>query len=355
MMRRWDLVPVAVACATVAILVGVFYFGVFQHSTYGAGPYLYDTGLFNYIVGPDSRNLEMPSAINMPSFYYVHISPILVPFSFISRLLGLKEFQPLEMVLILGFSGAAAAAFVAIQYYLRPLGRIVSIALAATFAIAFALSGIMRTTAAYPHIEILYVPLAVTALLLIFHRRMRWAWVAFVLCLLVREDAGLEMACILGAYLFLAAIAERGIPERMRDLLPFVGVALAYPALALLAQNALLPIESNFARIYSGAPAYAHLNATLLAHRWDVLTHEQPQALITLASCLACFALRPRWIALTGLLASLPWFLAGVTAYSETAGSFSLYYAFPFLVLPLVPFIVTAELPSAKVVYVDHL
>ena len=58
---------------------------------------------------------------------------------------------------------------------------------------------------------------------------------AFALCLLVREDAGLHLACILGAYLVLAAIKERGIPERARDLAPFLVAGLAYPVFALLA------------------------------------------------------------------------------------------------------------------------
>lgn len=337
----------------IAAFVGVYYHQVFLHSYYVAGPYLYDTELFNYIVGPHGAGLRMPPVISMPSFFYVHISPILLPFSAISSLLGLREIQPLEMVLILGFSGAAVAAFVVVQYYLRPLGAIVSMALAAVFAVAFALCGTMQSTASYPHIEILYVAPAAISLLLIFHRHLRWAWVAFMATLFVREDAGLHMACILGAYLVLAAIAERGVPERTKDIAPFLIVALAYPAFVLLAQNAFLPIESNFARIYSGKPAYAHLTADFLAHRFDVMLSRQSHALLLLGASLVPFLLRPRWTALTGIVAAIPWFVASVTAVTEAAGSLSLYYAFPFLVLSLVPYVVTAKLPSAETVYVE--
>ena len=337
----------------IAAFVGIYYYQIFQHSYYVAGPYLYDTELFNYIVGPHGAGLRMPPVIGMPSFFYVHISPILLPFSAISSVLGLREMQPLQLVLILGFSAAAVAAFLVVQYYLRPLGAIISMALGAVFALAFALCGTMQSTASYPHIEILYVAPAAISLLLIFHRHLRWAWVAFVTTLFVREDAGLHMACILGAYLFLAAIAERGVPARTKDVMPFLLAALAYPVFVLVAQNAFLPIESNFARVYSGKPAYAHLTASFLAQRFDVLLTKQPHVLLILAASLIPFLLRPRWIALTGVVAAIPWFVVSVTAVADAAGTLSLYYAFPFLVLPLVPYVVTAKLPSPEDAYVE--
>ncbi len=143
------------------------------------------------------------------------------------------------------------------------------------------------------------------------------------------------------------------MPERTKDIAPFLIVALAYPAFVLLAQNAFLPIESNFARIYSGKPAYAHLTADFLAHRFDVMLSRQSHALLLLGASLVPFLLRPRWTALTGIVAAIPWFVASVTAVTEAAGSLSLYYAFPFLVLSLVPYVVTAKLPSAETVYVE--
>jgi hypothetical protein len=345
---------IAGACALVTIAVGVFYYRQFEATWYTAGPYLYDTGLFNFLVGPESMNLSLPSAINIPSFYYVHIAPLLVPFGSISEALGLKGPQPLEMVLIIGFAGAAAAAFIAVRHYLRDLGLALSILLAAAFALAYAVSGVMASTQSYPHTEILYVPLAILALMLIFHRHKRWAWAVFIMCLLEREDSGLHMACILGAYLFLSAIAERGVPERTRDLTPFIAAGLIYPAVVIFAQGALLPIHSNFARIYSGSPPYAHLSAELLSSRLHLLV-QHPQVLLTLAACLAVFVMRPRLTALTGILAAVPWFLVSVTAVADAPGTFTLYYAFPFLVLPVAPFIVMADLPSAKDDYVDHL
>jgi hypothetical protein len=172
--------------------------------------------------------------------------------------------------------------------------------------------------------------------------------------LFAREDAGLHMACVLGAYLVLAAIAERGVPARAADIAPFLAAAILYPAFVLLAQNALLPIGNNFGRIYSGVPPYAHLTAGLLTQRAHTLL-QQPAPLLLLVASAAPFLLRPRWTALTGLLAAIPWFAVSVTAVSDIAGSLSAYYAFPFLILPIVPFVITAELPKPETVYVDHL
>lgn len=355
MMRKWDIAIPAIVCALVAILVAFIYYRTLHYLYFVGGPYLYDMEMFNYIVGPDSKGLSMPSVIGLPSFFYIHMSPILLLFNFVSSLIGLKDNQPLELMLCVGFAGAAAAAFAVIAHYLKPLGQVAAIPLAAVFAVAFALSGIMRATADYPHFEVLYTPLAVIALLLIFQRHKGWGWVAFSLCLLVREDAGLHLACILGAYLVLAAIKERGIPERTRDLAPFLAAALVYPAFALLAQSMLFPTESTFSRIYSGAPAYAHLTHALLAQHWNILLHERRYVLLTLAAALAAFVFRPGWIALTGIVAAIPWLVLNVTAVSDAAGTLQLYYPFPFVALVLVPFVVTAGLPTPKDVYVDHL
>ena len=342
------LIPIVIVSVLIAAAVAIYYHLIFLHSWYVGGPYLYDTELFNYIVGPKGQGLRMPSVINMDSFFYVHISPILMPFSFISSALHLQEMAPLEMVLLLGFSGAAVAAFVAVQYFLRPLGAVLSFGLGAVFALAFAISGVMRQTADYPHIEVLYVGPAVIALLLIFHRKFLWAWLAFLLTLIAREDSGLHLACIFSAYLVLAAIAERKlIPARTWDIAPFLFFAIAYPIAVLMAQRHFLPIESNFARIYSGVPAYAHLNGELLAERFHTIVNQPAAPLLLLASLVPAL-IRPKLVALTGLLAAAPWFLVSVTALSDAPGTFALYYAFPFLVLAIVPFVVTAELPSTE-------
>jgi hypothetical protein len=349
------LIPIVVVAALIAAAVAVYYHLLFLRSWYVGGPYLYDTELFNYIVGPKGQGLRMPPVINMPTFFNVHVAPILLPFSFISSILNLKDMWPLEMVLLLGFSGAAVAAFVAVRHFLRPLGGFLSIVLAALFALAFALCGVMRQTADYPHIEVLYVAPAIVTLMLIFHRNFHWAWLSFFVTLFCREDSGLHLACILGAYLVLAAIGERKlIPSRTRDVAPFLVLAIVYPAVVLTAQKWLLPIDSNFARIYSGTPPYAHLNVDLLIERFQVLA-AHPAAPLLLVAALVPALIRPRWVALTGLLAAAPWFLVSVTAFSDSPGTFALYYAFPFLVLTIVPFVVAAELPSAEIVYVDHL
>ena len=81
----------------------------------------------------------------------------------------------------------------------------------------------------------------------------------------------------------------------------------------------LFPTESTFSRIYSGAPAYAHLAGPLLAQHWNALTHERGYVLLTLAAALVAFLFRPSWIALTGIVAAVPWFVLNVTAINMTA------------------------------------
>jgi hypothetical protein len=333
----------------------LYYVDIIHYIYYNGGPYLYDMGWLNYIVGGHHFALENPSAIGVPNFFYVHMSRLLILFSGASALLGLKSDQPLEFMLGVGFAGSAVAAMIVVHKFLLASGKTKALLLGLVFTLAYSLSGIMRSIASYPHFEILYVALAPIALYLMFQRNMRAAWVVFLLCLSVREDAGLHIACILTAYLVLAAIEERGAPERLRDLSPFLAAALVYPVVAIGCQRAFFPSQSTFSMIYSGVPAYAHLTGALVAQRFMDIVQHQTYVPLTLAAALSVALVQWRWVALAGIAACVPWFLLNITAVSSAAGSLGSYYPFPFLVLALVPFIVCAPLPDAKPDYVNYL
>ena len=344
--RPWPYHAWIVAGVALAVGAGAYayYANAMVHRWYSAA-FILDFGWFNDLVSGRTLALQNPRGINSLSFHSTHVSPILSIFAGLSRLLRLSGPQPIVMTLSVGFGGAAAMAFVVLERFLRPAGMIAALAGGALGAAVYAISGVMRATADYPHIEILYVPLALLTLHLLFQRKFRWAWAAFVFCLLEREDAGLHLGCILGAYLVLAAIDERGVPTRLRELAPFVAVCLIYPMLAVAWQQTLSESTSTFQAIYAGSPPYRHVTGALMAERFGVLAGAGSWVSLTIVAALCVAPFQRRWTALTGLAAAMPWFLLNLSAHSSAAGQFRLYYAFPFLVTALAPFVVMAAAP----------
>jgi hypothetical protein len=344
-LHRWAAAAAAVA---VGVALYAYYWRVFAHSWY-AGPVLYDYGWFNDLVSGRTLNLASPTVIGDFPFYAVHVSPLLSVFAWVSRTFGLHGPQPLALPLSLAFAGAGAMTTLIVARFLRPLGWWAAAGLGLAAGLAYGLSGIMRGIADYPHIEILFVPLALLTLQLIFQRRRLAAWAALAVCLLTREDAGLHLATVLGAYLVLATLDERGLPQRLRQIAPYLGVALLYPALAILWQRTSWPDMSTFSAIYAGPQPFKHITPDLYAHRIGFLFGEAQWLPLTLAAMLCTLALHRRWTALTGLVACAPWVLLNLSAFSDAAGALRLYYGFPLLVAALAPLIVAdAAQPPAQ-------
>ncbi len=331
--------------AAVALAIGalpfVYYWGAVIHRWYTSA-FLMDFGWFNYLVSGQPGSLQDPSAMDTLPYFATHVALLLPVFGAMSKLLGLTGAQPMALMLGVGFGGAAVMAFVVMEWFLRPAGAILAIAAAAVAATVYAFSAVPRAIVDYPHMEILYVPLALLTLHLLFKRRFRWAWAALAVCLVEREDSGLHLACILGAYLVLATFEERTPPNRLRELAPYLGVCLAYPFLVILWQRTHWPDHSTFAAIYTGSPPYQHLTRALVAEHLEGLAGTRIWVTLTLATTLVLVPIYFRWTVLVGLVASLPWLALNLTAHSPNAGGLFAYYGFPFLVTALAPFIVSA-------------
>lgn len=330
-----------VACVAIGLGAAsfVYYAQILEHRWY-VGAFLMDFGWFNYLASGQSATLQDPSGMDAWSYFSVHVSPLLLGFATLSRLIGLTGPQPIVLMLSTAFGGSAAMALVILERLLRPSGSVLAIALGASGAVVYAVSGVMRSVADYPHIELLYVPLALLMLHLLFRRRFLGAWAALAFCLMAREDSGLHLACILGAYLVLSAFDERAAPARLREIAPFLAVCLLYPAAVIVWQRTAYPGSSTFTAIYTGDPPYRHFTPALMAHRAALLVSARAWISFTVLAALCVLPFQRRWVALTGFIAALPWFLLNISAFSVAAGELQLYYGFPFLVTALAPLIV---------------
>ena len=338
---RWA--PAIAACAVGAVLF-VYYWRAIEHRWY-TNAFLLDFGWFNDLASGRSLALDSPQAVGSFPYYAVHVSPVLAIFGGMSRLLHLHGVQPIALMLSLAFAGVGAMATAIVERFLRPGGAALAVAGGVVAGLLYGVSGLSRAIADYPHIEILYPALGLLTLHLLFQRRLRWAWAALALCLITREDAGLHLATILTAYLVLAALDERDVPARLRELAPFLAAALIYPVLAILWQRTSWPDMSTFAAIYAGPQPFHHITPALYGARVGALIGERPWVPLTLAASLCTVVLPWRWTALTGIAASAPWLLLNLSAYVTSAGGLMLYYGFPFLVTALAPLIIAAAAP----------
>jgi hypothetical protein len=213
----------------------------------------------------------------------------------------------------------------------------------------FAFNGIALATLAYPHFEII-IPFAICALLTtLVAGWFKTAIVLFVLTVTLRTDAGFHLALFCGAWASAKAIELRCLRDK-RVLIPF-GFAAAgflFSATGYAIQAIALPGGNQFRNIYLGKVPFAHLTADLIQSRLQSLLFNRTYAIAGFAGCLVAWIASRRLIFLTGIAAGMPWLLINLIAYSNAAGTFSIYYSFPFAVLLLWPLIFLHEAPERR-------
>jgi hypothetical protein len=209
--------------------------------------------------------------------------------------------------------------------------QVLSPVLAGLLGCAMALSGVASKITIYPHIEQLIPAFALLFLTNLFGERLKGAVVCFVLCLLVREEAGFHLVAILG----LVSITNllRGQTWRAQKLLiAFLSLAFAYSVMIILFQKQFFPGHNVFWKHYTGQPMFAHVTAELLWQRLGFYVVERGYIVLPFLITLSwAMCTRNPYLPL-GYLAYVPWFVLHWLAVTNAAGTLFGYYAYPFLV-----------------------
>lgn len=211
----------------------------------------------------------------------------------------------------------------------------------------FAFNGIALAALAYPHFEII-IPFAICALLTaLVVGRLKTALALLLLTLSLRTDAGFHLALFCSAWAAAKAIELRSLRDRA-VLIPlgFAAAGFLYSVAGYAIQAIVLPGGNQFRNIYLGRVPFAHLTADLILSRLHELLFVRTFAVVGFAGCLIAWILSRRLIFLAGVAATTPWLLINLVAYSDAAGTFLLYYPFPFAVLLLWPLIFLQEAPE---------
>jgi hypothetical protein len=195
-----------------------------------------------------------------------------------------------------------------------------------------AMNGISLSAISFPHIEIA-IP-ALILLILTFWARgfRRTAWMLVPLLLMIREDAGLHLATIVGLIACWRWHATRSWraarPEAMMALAGLLGSAAT-----LVAQEAFFVVGvDQLHDTYLGTPILSHVNWAFLGHR--IYRLGQNRSYIYLPFLITIIvAARKHWLLLAlGPLAGVPWVLLALVARSSAAGELMCYYACPLMI-----------------------
>jgi hypothetical protein len=333
---KWRAIVVALGClaATPAFLLFANY--ILNHF-YRHGALLFDSGALAQLAWRDGWSLPTNPVFGEGSYFRFHIAPVFVLLSGLSALLPLSMTQFFALVTGLAHGALAVAVFwlLARDYRWRRGGEL---SLALFLAMAFSFNGLALAQIRYPHFEILIAAGALLFLVAWFERRFALAALFFVLTLSCREDAGFHLAAALA---LVAALNWRnGVPlAAQKATLWFLAAGFAYSLAAALLGLVFNPGQSSFARVYLGAPAYAHLSAHLIVVR--LIGYVMFRAYIFLPAAVAvvwAIAARNPYLTL-GYAAFVPWTLLHLLAKGDLAGSLSSYYGFPYLIASFWPLI----------------
>lgn len=263
------------------------------------------------------------------SYFYEHISPIFWLTNIASYALPLAKFDFYALCI-----GAVYALFAAGVYRLWQMGDgpeqtpwkifvAVVVALAATFgAVGMQLLQV-------PHHEIAIPAFALWFCMALAERNHRQASVWFVLCLLVREDAGFHLFGLLILWWMAENFSGR-LRTDAKKLLGFAGAALAYSGATFALRSFLSVKPTAFERNYSGIPAWAHVNAAMLYDQLHFYAIERFYAYLPLLVTMVWAVVARNLLLPLGYLAFLPWLLLNFFAAGQFTAKLSLYYAFPF-------------------------
>ena len=293
--------------------------------------YLEDSGWLAYLFGSADPLLHNPSGVNGLSFYAHHLSPHIWLFGApLAKVFGLSGFEILAWHQGLFFAlFFVSCCLIAARAGLSRRDQFIA---AASAALIGALSNALFQAAGYPHYEIATIALTSLAI---------GAWFAgyarlFVLCLiwlpLVREDGGFYVAVACLACVAIEGGHEPPLRSHTRRLVVLALAGVGASAASFLSKAWFFPGFDAFAHNFSGQ-LWNHVTVPFLVERGGAMLQNLNIAPV-LVGCAVLSAFDVRYA--TGLLLLSPLYLLHVLAIRPEHGHFTLYFALPWLLPPVI-------------------
>ena len=295
---------------------------IFAH--FSNDPYLLDSGWFAYLFESGDPLLRNPSVINELSYYAHHLSPHI--FLFGAPFRSLQGFTGVEIFAY--HQGFFFALFFVSLYLMVTDGRLRRRdRTAATLAAVLigALSNVLFQAAAYPHFEIAMFAVSSMALAAWVSEYRRLFLLGLVWLPLIREDGGLFSAFVCMVCMALEYGSGRRDHLRKLAILAVSGVIASGGAFAI--KTVFFPGFDAFTGNFAGR-SWEHLSAGFMVARLRAMFGNANILPVLVGS--AVLATRDvRYAA--GVLLLSPLYLVHLISVRPEHGSFTLYYALPWL------------------------
>ncbi|MEY4066164.1 MAG: hypothetical protein RIR26_2372 [Pseudomonadota bacterium] len=304
------------------------------------GAYYLDSGLFAYLLSEADLPMKFPPVLGEGSYMATHVSPAFWPMQWLAQLFQLKPHVSVAIWQGILFAGMGIAGLIFMERSSAEFSlKQSSWTWCALLLLPF--SGLALSILVYPHTE----AMAMSALFISFGlilEKNHWAqcasWLLLVFALAVREDAGFHVFGLYMTFLVLSLWAKQ-LPQQWKKILAAAAVGFVYSVAILKLQKSNFTGDNAFERIYSGNPAWAHVNLIFLSKRLGEFLIHKPYLSIPLVIYSAFTVLQRKWVMLTPVLAYTPWLLVNLAAIAPTAGSLMAYYAYPLLALFIWPLV----------------
>jgi hypothetical protein len=313
---------------------------------YSSGDML-DLGWLSRIAWHNDLSLTGPPASFNESFFLHHVSPIFWLSGLLSYIQPLGRLDYYAALLGLIYALYAAGIYRAWTACDVHPPKVQATLLGIFLALLATFSAVGMQALRLPHFEMAIPALALWFFLMVTEERYRAALFWFVLCLLVREDAGFHLFGLLALWGLALAITHRKDPRRIW-IRGFAAFALLYSLGALFIQGVLFPGTHKFSQIYAGDPAWAHITLVFIKERLSFFLTQRTTITLPLLVTIgwAFFARNP--LLPLGYLAFIPWVALNLMAVQITAGSLNFYYMFPFWISLGWPLLALRLWPEAK-------
>ncbi len=330
--QRWiRLLLIGILPTAISALAQARY--IFNHF-YFSGPYLLDAGWYSKIIHRSGFIQTNPAiACNYADTYYgIHVAPLTSVFSALSYLV------PADRITWYAFFQAFIYAPLGAAFYLscsktpwtaEEQWRRLPIAVLAAIASAF--TGQVFFCIGYPHYEVGVAGWICILLASLATGRKRLAYVALVLALSIREDAGVHAGMALAAFGWINERGERRFLPR-RTMLLLIASAFVTSVVFVLAQKLVFHSANLLREEYLGAPTFGHVTAGLIVTRLKFVLTDCLFISVPFFASVLIAAVRRDAHYLLGWAAAGPWFVLNLLAHQEVKSHFDAYTGYPFIV-----------------------
>lgn len=332
-------------------------YGLNNFYTYGSG--LADSGWFAYLTThAQSWPLPNPPVFDNtsygPTFFRTHFSLFFYLFSFIHQTFLPFVSGPVYFTVFIGsMYGVVSAALFLAGYTLLSRHNILHLSLLSIISIITSMNGASLATIGFPHIEIAIPALILLFIALYFSGRKKLSYIAFVLLLTIREDAGFHIFALLAIIILFNYMVERSIKTIDKNLIIFAILAFIYSLTAVYIQKTYFAGGDNaLERIYLGNPHFAHLTYSFFQERVSYLLANREYLWVPMIFTVILSRYTKNIFMLSSLIAIFPWIILSFVAINEMPHSFSNYYIFPFVVMlswPLFAFLIAKKYQGLKI------